>query len=261
MGWARCGRAPDGGRVVIPYGLPEDFCQAGPLSEPPPPRAVFTSNPLRSLDWLLEIWAESIQPRVAGAELQVFAGAATYGSVGADKEAAMEKVLDRARALQGQGVKLRGPVPKARLIQELHQSRAMLYRGDLNETFCLAVGEAQAMGVPTVVEKLGSVSERVIDGETGFVAVGAAAFAESADDFEQVIASDCRNAGAALRFILSQDKIGSEIVDNLNASIHLRAVLTDLFLYSEALEPLAPEEEAQEATGGVETYDASQAKS
>jgi glycosyltransferase involved in cell wall biosynthesis len=172
--------APDGGRVVIPYGLPKDFCQADPLSEPPPPRAVFTSNPLRSLDWLLELWAESIQPWVAGAELHVFAGATTYGSVGADKEAAMEKVLDRARALQGQGVKLRGPVPKARLIQELRQSRAMLYRGDLNETFCLAVGEAQAMGVPAVVEKLGSVSERVIDGETGFVAAGAAAFAEAA---------------------------------------------------------------------------------
>ncbi len=54
----------------------------------------------------------------------------------------------------------------------------------------------------------------------------------------RVIANDCRNAGAALAFILNQEKIGSEIVDNLNASIHLRAVLTDLFLYSEALKPL-----------------------
>ena len=91
-----------------------------------------------------------------------------------------QALLDRARALQGQGVKLRGPVPKARLIQELRQSRAMLYRGDLNETFCLAVGEAQAMGVPAVVENLGSVNERVIDGETGFVVSDDAAFAEHA---------------------------------------------------------------------------------
>ena len=50
----------------------------------------------------------------------------------------------------------------------------------------------------------------------------------SDNEFEQVIAEDSRKAGAALRFILAQDKIGSEIVDNLNASIHLRAVLTDL---------------------------------
>ena len=85
----------------------------------------------------------------------------------------------------------------------------------------------------------------------------AAAFAESKDEFEQVIANDCRNAGAAVRFILNQEKIGSEIVDNLNASIHLRAVLTDLFLYSEALKPLdTAEAGGPSAAGGVETYDA-----
>ena len=85
----------------------------------------------------------------------------------------------------------------------------------------------------------------------------AAAFSESKDDFELVIANDCRNAGAAIRFILNQEKIGSEIVDNLNASIHLRAVLTDLFLYSESLTPLdTAEASASSSVGGVETYDA-----
>ena len=87
----------------------------------------------------------------------------------------------------------------------------------------------------------------------------ATALSDSKEDFEQVIANDCRNAGAALAFILAQEKIGSEIVDNLNASIHLRAVLTDLFLYSEALKPLdTGEAAAPSAAGGVETYDASQ---
>ena len=87
----------------------------------------------------------------------------------------------------------------------------------------------------------------------------ATALSDSKDDFEQVIANDCRNAGAALAFILNQEKIGSEIVDNLNASIHLRAVLTDLFLYSEALKPLdTGEAVAPSAAGGVETYDATQ---
>ena len=70
-----------------------------------------------------------------------------------------------------------------------------------------------------------------------------AEFSNSADNFEQLIAEDCNKAGAALGFILSQDKIGSEIVDNLNASIHLRAVLTDLFLFGEAREPLDVEPE------------------
>jgi len=70
-------------------------------------------------------------------------------------------------------------------------------------------------------------------------------FADSTQAFEQLIAEDCRKASAALGFILAQDKIGSEIVDNLNASIHLRAVLTDLFLYGEALRPLAVADEKE----------------
>ena len=80
------------------------------------------------------------------------------------------------------------------------------------------------------------------------------ALANSEEDFEQVIAEDCRKAGAALRFLLAQDRIGSEIVDNLNASIHLRAVLTDLFLYSEALEPTA--EDSQQSEASSMSYDA-----
>ncbi len=172
--------APGGERKVIPYGIPESFRTAEPAADIPAPRAVFTSNPLRSLDWLLGQWEHHIQPRVPGAELHVFSGAATYGSVGDAKAQAMEQVLEQARSLAHKGVVLRGPVPKAQLVEEFREARVLLYRGDLNETFCLAVGEAQAMGVPGVVEDLGSVSERVIDGETGFVADSEIGFSSAA---------------------------------------------------------------------------------
>lgn len=172
--------APDGGRYVIPYGIPEMFRTASSVEKLPPPRAIFTSNPLRSLDWLLDLWAQRIRPAVPGAELHIFAGAATYGAVGAIKAEAMERVLARARALASAGVVVRGPIAKARLIAELRAARVMLYRGDANETFCLAVGEAQAMGIPAVVQPLGSVVERVVDGETGAIAPDERTFAEAA---------------------------------------------------------------------------------
>ena len=54
-----------------------------------------------------------------------------------------------------------------------------------------------------------------------------------AAEFPAVVVTDARKAGAAMRLVLDQDKIGSELIDNLNASIHLRALLTDLFLLSE----------------------------
>lgn len=53
--------------------------------------------------------------------------------------------------------------------------------------------------------------------------------------FIGVLDRDARDAQAALQLVLAQPAIGSQLVDNLNASIHLRALLTDLFLIDEVL--------------------------
>lgn len=53
--------------------------------------------------------------------------------------------------------------------------------------------------------------------------------------FMSVIERDARDAQAAVQIVLAQPDISSQLVDNLNASIHLRALLTDLFLIDEVL--------------------------
>jgi hypothetical protein len=53
--------------------------------------------------------------------------------------------------------------------------------------------------------------------------------------FVEVVRQDAARARKAVRFVQSQRAIGSQIIDNLNASIHLRTLLTDLFLLDEAL--------------------------
>ena len=53
------------------------------------------------------------------------------------------------------------------------------------------------------------------------------------DAFVAVIEHDARNSQAAIQLVLAQPAISSQMVDNLNASIHLRALLTDLFLIDE----------------------------
>ena len=40
---------------------------------------------------------------------------------------------------------------------------------------------------------------------------------------------------AALRLVLAQQALSSQLIDNLNASIHIRALLTDIFLIDETL--------------------------
>jgi hypothetical protein len=46
---------------------------------------------------------------------------------------------------------------------------------------------------------------------------------------------DAQDSLAAIDLVLAQPSISSQLVDNLNASSHLRALLTDLFLIGEIL--------------------------
>jgi hypothetical protein len=73
--------------------------------------------------------------------------------------------------------------------------------------------------------------------ESCLVAAGDAALepAEKYQAFFDVLNRDARDSLAAIEFVLVQPAISSQLVDNLNASIHLRALLTDLFLVDEVL--------------------------
>ena len=56
---------------------------------------------------------------------------------------------------------------------------------------------------------------------------------ERYEAFFAVVDRDARDSLAAMELVLCQSALSSQLIDNLNASIHLRAILTDLFLVSE----------------------------
>jgi hypothetical protein len=53
--------------------------------------------------------------------------------------------------------------------------------------------------------------------------------------FFTVLVRDARDSLAAIDLVLAQPSISSQLVDNLNASMHIRALLTDLFLLADIL--------------------------
>jgi len=59
--------------------------------------------------------------------------------------------------------------------------------------------------------------------------------ATQAAAFFAAVDADARIARAAVRLVLARPDVSSQLIDNLNASIHLRALLTDLFVVDEAL--------------------------
>ncbi len=53
--------------------------------------------------------------------------------------------------------------------------------------------------------------------------------------FVEIVGADAERARVAFNLVLAQPSIGSELIDDLNASSHVRTLLTDLFLADEAL--------------------------
>ena len=59
--------------------------------------------------------------------------------------------------------------------------------------------------------------------------------AEKYDAFCYMLERDVSDSLVAVELVLAQPSINSQIIDSLNASIHIRALLTDLFLIDEVL--------------------------
>jgi hypothetical protein len=69
--------------------------------------------------------------------------------------------------------------------------------------------------------------------------------------FQAVLARDAHDSLAVIGLALAQPTISSQLVDNLNASIHLRALLTDLFLIDEILKANKDQESPAGAAGSA----------
>jgi hypothetical protein len=69
--------------------------------------------------------------------------------------------------------------------------------------------------------------------------------------FQAVLARDARDSLAAVELVLAQPAISSQLIDNLNASIHLRALLTDLFLIDEIVKGNQKQESPAGAAGSA----------
>jgi len=62
-------------------------------------------------------------------------------------------------------------------------------------------------------------------------------------EYANILREDARKSLQAVNMVLSLPSIGSQVIDNLNATIHIRALLTDVFLLDEALTSLSRKEQ------------------
>lgn len=84
---------------------------------------------------------------------------------------------------------------------------------------------------------LGDAFLRLVEERSASNEAGTASNRERYSAFVEVLRRDAEAGRAAVRLVLAQAGITSQMVDNLNGMIHLRAVLTDVFLVDEMLRP------------------------
>jgi glycosyltransferase involved in cell wall biosynthesis len=207
--------------LVIPFGLPDAVRGHPPLPAAPPPRAIFASNPQRDLRWHTALWAQAILPRVPHAELHIHGirdYAYRYGEPWEETAAHLGQFLPADLSLAARrSLRPHPPLPQDALWQAMRECRLFLYAGHRVETFCLSAAEAQALGVPAVVKRIGVMPERVRDGVTGFVAEDDEAFARHAVALLTDDALWRRQHAASLR--LQQGWTWDEIAARLEAEL------------------------------------------
>lgn len=137
------------GTINLEWAIDEIFINTPINDELIENRAIFTSRNDRNLDLLINIWKNHIYSRNKKTKLFV-----TPSSL-IDNEFNIYERNFSSRDL---------------LIKDLLKSRVFLIPGHKGELFCLAAEEARELCIPIVTLGLGSLSERVIHGKTGFIA-------------------------------------------------------------------------------------------
>ena len=101
----------------------------------------------------------------------------------------------------------------------------------------LTDSDASGSGVGFQLREFLGKMESALDGlgaEVAEVARQHGAAANGAKEFLDAVAEDAGKSLGLIRLVMAQPDISSMLIDNVNGSIHLRALLTDLFVVAEA---------------------------
>lgn len=90
------------------------------------------------------------------------------------------------------------------------------------------------------LEQLQSSLPKLADLFSGLLAERGITDQECYRAFIDVLRRDAGSSLAAVQLVLAQPVVSSQMIDNLNALIHLRALLTDVFLIDEILNQSLP---------------------
>lgn len=130
---------------------------------------IYTSTPFRGLEHLVDIFP-AIVMNCPQARLEVCSGMGVYGLSNEEDKAGFGSLYRRLQSMPQ--TNLHGSIRQAELADLLCRQRIFVYPNTFDETFCIAVLEAQAAGLPVVTSRRAALAERVTHGVDGFLIDG-----------------------------------------------------------------------------------------
>ena len=159
-------------------------------------RAIFTSRRDRNLDMLIDIWKKKIFTQNKSIKLYT----------------TPSNLIDN-----NYNIFTRNFNDKQSMVKDLLKSKVLLVPGHKGEIFCIAAEEARELCIPIVTLGIGSLSERVEHGITGFVAKNYEEFADYTlkifDD--ENLWKDLRNNLIKLRGTKKWDKVAFNLLSQI----------------------------------------------
>ena len=160
-------------------------------------QAIFTSKEDRNLNLLINIWNEYIFPYKKDAKLLITPTSKKYN---------LNNIFFRKKGSQKD------------LIKDLLSSKVFLIPGHKGELFCVAAEEAKELCLPIITLGIGSLSERVNHGVTGFIAKNEKEFANFTLEIfnDKKIYNTIRSNLLKIRGQNNWDLVAADFINNLS---------------------------------------------
>lgn len=142
-------------RYVLPHGVGEALFAYPAAAEGRKQQALFLSKPFRKFDLCVRNWIERIHPACPEAVLKAYVS---------PEEIARLDLGYTDEQMRKANIVIAGRAPQSVMLEDLATSACLLCPGHKDETFCNVAAEACVLGLPIVTLGIGSLSERVHDG-------------------------------------------------------------------------------------------------
>ncbi|SCA56894.1 conserved hypothetical protein [Candidatus Terasakiella magnetica] len=155
---------------IVTPGVRREYLTEAECDPVKPPRAIMTTNPLHGMEEMIDLWCDNIIKQVGSqATLHIYSAGLYKAQNSGNVPDKLRPVFDKVQKAHEHGVIVHKPGSDLEMALAYRNAAVHIYPGVETEMYCSTLAETQAIGLPCVARPVGACSERVKNGQTGFL--------------------------------------------------------------------------------------------